>query len=83
MMSPKLAGATTIPKGSYLGSGEAMLFIRTNDRHICDKVAYIYEDSPAGEFLSDEHHMSMKVTMPSWQAGIPSLKIYYDLMESE
>ena len=78
----KNAGKITIPAGSYLGTGDAILFLRKNNQTICDKIAYIYEDSAPEEFESDEHHHPLKVMMSCWQAVLPSLKIYYDLIES-
>ncbi len=37
-MKSKLNGIITIPKGSYDGSGEAIMFLRKDNQSICDKV---------------------------------------------
>lgn len=82
-MQSTLKGTITIPAGSYNGSGEAILFLRKDNQSICDKVAYIYEDSEPGEFESDEFHHPLKVMMSCWQACVPSLRIHYDLVEAK
>ena len=82
-MKIKLAGIIEIPTGSYKGCGEAILFLQKDNHGICDKVAYIYQDSEASEFESDEFHHPLKVMLSNWEAVIPSLQIYYTLVESK
>ena len=80
-MSAKLAGTISIPKGSYLGSGDAVMFIRVDNQSICDKIVYVYDDTPAFELESDDFHHPLKVTMSCHEACVPSMKIYYKLEE--
>lgn len=82
-MSAKLAGVITIPKGSYSGSGEAVLFLNAKNKSICEKVMYLEDVKVEGDtdLESDEFHMPLKVMMSCWQAVVPSLNIYYDLIE--
>jgi hypothetical protein len=74
-------GLIYIPKGSYKGTGEAILFIRTKEQSICDKLIYIDDIDTAEEFASDEKYMPMKCLLSCYQACIPTLDIYFDLVE--
>ena len=95
-MKSKLSGTITIPKGSYQGCGEAVLFLRRNNQSICDKVLYFKDmdgiefdaegnikNMPAFATESDEFYHPLKVMMSSWQACVPSLRIHYDLVETD
>ena len=80
-MKFKLAGTISIPKESYLGSGDAILFLRVENQNICDIVIYIYDDTPASELESDDFHHPLKVMMSCYETCVPSMKIYYKLVE--
>ena len=73
-------GVIYIPTGSYKGTGEAILLLRTKEQSICDRIIYI-NDIESGEFNSDDNYIPMKVLLSCYQACIPSLKIYFDLIE--
>lgn len=95
-MKSKLVGIITIPKGSYQGTGDAILFLRKNNQSVCDKVLYFkdmdgvkFDDEgnikslPEFEIESDSFYHPLKVMMSSWQACIPSRQICYDLKETD
>lgn len=77
----KNEGKIIIPKGSYEGSGEAILFLRKSDKSICDKVMYIDSIKEKYNFEEDDYHLPLKVMLSCWQACIPSLNIVFDLTE--
>lgn len=52
----KNEGKIRIPKGSYEGSGEAILFLRKSDKSICDKVMYIDSIKEKYNFEEDDYH---------------------------
>lgn len=92
----KKAGDISIPKNTYKGAGDAILFLRKNHKSICDKVLYFTDievikcdtdgnivNMPDFEIESDGFYYPLKVMVSSWQACAPSLNIYYDLTERD
>ena len=78
----KNGGKITIPKNSYRGSGEAVLFLRRDNQAVCDKIIYLQDITDEHELVADDYHLPIKVMLSCWQANVPILNNVYDLVEA-
>ncbi len=55
------AGTIYVDFNEYKGSGEAILFLRKDNKEICDKIIYLKDVTGEHELVADGFHLPLKV----------------------